>query len=83
MFFDRHESLIGCRDNYWRYYPHYSYHIYRYYNSLVALRNQVKNSRGQIDTKLTRRYDLLPMLSSSIKRTMGNWRIFNIFAKKK
>jgi len=53
------------------------------YNSLVALRNQVKNSRGQIDTKLKRRYDLLPMLSSSIKRTMGNWRIFNIFAKKK
>jgi LemA protein len=53
------------------------------YNSLVSLRNQVKNTRGQIDTKLERRYDFIPMLSSSIKRTMGHWRIFNVFAKKK
>jgi LemA protein len=53
------------------------------YNSLVALRNQVKNTRGQLDTKLKRRYDLTPMLSSSVKKTIGHWRIFNIFTKKK
>jgi LemA protein len=53
------------------------------YNSLVALRNQAKNNQAQIDTTLKRRYDLMPKLSSWIKRTMGNWRIFNIFAKKK
>jgi len=47
------------------------------------LRNQAKNNQAQIDTTLKRRYDLMPKLSSWIKRTMGNWRIFNIFAKKK
>jgi LemA protein len=37
------------------------------YNSLVALRNQLKNSFSQIDVQLKRRYDLIPNLVESTK----------------
>lgn len=37
------------------------------YNSLVALRNQVKNSWSQIDVQLKRRHDLIPNLVESVK----------------
>lgn len=37
------------------------------YNSLVALRNQVKNGFAQIDVQLQRRYDLIPNLVETAK----------------
>ncbi len=37
------------------------------YNSLVALRNQVKNAWSQIDVQLKRRYDLIPNLIETVK----------------
>lgn len=40
------------------------------YNTLVRLRNQVKNAWGQIDVQLQRRYDLIPNLVESVKGYM-------------
>ena len=37
------------------------------YNSLVRLRNQVKNAWAQIDVQLKRRYDLIPNLIETVK----------------
>ena len=37
------------------------------YNSLVSLRNQVKNSWSQIDVELQRRFDLIPNLVETVK----------------
>jgi LemA protein len=37
------------------------------YNSLVGLRNQVKNSWSQIDVQLKRRHDLIPNLVETVK----------------
>lgn len=37
------------------------------YNSLVKLRNSVKNSFAQIDTQLQRRFDLIPNLVDTVK----------------
>ena len=37
------------------------------YNSLVRLRNQVKNAWAQIDVQLKRRHDLIPNLVETVK----------------
>ena len=37
------------------------------YNGLVARRNRFKNSYGQIDVQLKRRYDLIPNLVEAVK----------------
>ncbi len=37
------------------------------YNSLVRLRQQVKNAWSQIDVQLKRRYDLIPNLVETVK----------------
>ncbi len=37
------------------------------YNKLVSLRERVKNAWAQIDTQLTRRFDLIPNLVETIK----------------
>ena len=37
------------------------------YNSLVGLRNQVKNAWAQIEVQLKRRYDLIPNLVETVK----------------
>ena len=37
------------------------------YNSLVGLRNRVKNSYSQIDVQLKRRNDLIPNLVETVK----------------
>jgi LemA protein len=37
------------------------------YNSLVALRNMLKNAWAQIDVQLKRRYDLIPNLVETVK----------------
>ncbi|MBQ4283640.1 MAG: LemA family protein, partial [Lachnospira sp.] len=37
------------------------------YNSLVRMRNAVKNSFAQIDTQLQRRFDLIPNLVDTVK----------------
>ena len=37
------------------------------YNSLVRLRNQVKNAWSQIDVQLKRRHDLIPNLIREIE----------------
>ena len=42
------------------------------YNSLVALRNQVQNSRAQIDVQLKRRHDLIPNLLEAVKGYMAH-----------
>ncbi len=44
------------------------------YNSLVNLRNRVKNAFAQIDVQLTRRYDLIPNLIESVKGYMKHER---------
>lgn len=41
------------------------------YNSLVGMRNQVKNAWSQIDVQLQRRYDLIPNLIETVKGYMG------------
>jgi LemA protein len=40
------------------------------YNSLISLRNQVKNSWAQIDVQLKRRVDLIPNLVETVKGYM-------------
>lgn len=42
------------------------------YNSLVALRQRVKNSWSQIDVQLQRRFDLIPNLVKCVKGYMGH-----------
>jgi len=37
------------------------------YNSLIALKNQVKNAWAQIDVQLKRRHDLIPNLMETVK----------------
>lgn len=37
------------------------------YNTLVALRNHIRDSWGNIDTELKRRYDLIPNLVATVK----------------
>lgn len=44
------------------------------YNSLVNLRNRVKNGFAQIDVQLTRRYDLIPNLVEAVKGYMKHER---------
>ncbi len=44
------------------------------YNSLVKLRNQVKNAWSQIDVQLKRRYDLIPNLIETVKGYMKHER---------
>ena len=44
------------------------------YNSLIGLRNQVKNSWSQIDVQLKRRHDLIPNLIESVKGYMQHER---------
>lgn len=41
------------------------------YNSLVGLKNQVKNAWSQIDIQLQRRYDLIPNLIETVKGYMS------------
>lgn len=40
------------------------------YNSLVALKNQIKNAWAQIDVQLKRRHDLIPNLTETVKGYM-------------
>ena len=44
------------------------------YNSLVGLRNQVKNAWSQIDVQLKRRHDLIPNLIEAVKGYMAHER---------
>ena len=44
------------------------------YNSLVNLRNRVKNGFAQIDVQLTRRHDLIPNLIEAVKGYMKHER---------
>jgi LemA protein len=44
------------------------------YNSLIGLRNLVKNSWSQIDVQLKRRHDLIPNLVEAAKGYMGHER---------
>jgi LemA protein len=44
------------------------------YNSLIRLRNQVKNSWAQIDVQLKRRNDLIPNLVNTVKGYMKHER---------
>ncbi|HBG33225.1 MAG TPA: hypothetical protein DDW82_05890, partial [Acholeplasmataceae bacterium] len=36
--------------------------LVKYYNTLVVLRNKVRNSFSQIDVQLKRRFDMIPNL---------------------
>jgi len=42
------------------------------YNSLVQLKNKVKNAFAQIDTQLQRRFDLIPNLVETVKGYAGH-----------
>ena len=42
------------------------------YNSLVTLRQKVKNAWSQIDVQLQRRFDLIPNLVETVKGYMGH-----------
>lgn len=44
------------------------------YNSLIGLRNQVKNAWAQIDVQLKRRHDLIPNLIETVKGYMNHER---------
>jgi LemA protein len=44
------------------------------YNSLIKLRNQVKNAWAQIDVQLKRRHDLIPNLIETVKGYMNHER---------
>ncbi|MFZ0456066.1 MAG: LemA family protein [Ignavibacteriaceae bacterium] len=44
------------------------------YNSLIKLRNQVKNAWSQIDVQLKRRHDLIPNLIETVKGYMTHER---------
>ena len=45
------------------------------YNSLVGLRNMVKNAWAQIDVQLKRRYDLIPNLVETVKGYAAHERV--------
>jgi LemA protein len=49
-------------------------YIISMYNSLVGLRNQVKNAWSQIDVQLKRRHDLIPNLIETVKGYMNHER---------
>ncbi|MFT5314868.1 MAG: LemA protein, partial [Candidatus Krumholzibacteriia bacterium] len=44
------------------------------YNSLVGLRNQVKEAWAQVDVQLKRRFDLIPNLMETVKGYMSHER---------
>jgi LemA protein len=44
------------------------------YNSLVGLKNQIKNAWAQIDVQLKRRHDLIPNLIETVKGYMNHER---------
>lgn len=48
--------------------------LFAIFNSLVRLRNQVKNSWSQIDVQLKRRHDLIPNLVETVKGYMKHER---------
>ena len=52
------------------------------FNSLVPLKNAVKNAWAQIDTQLKRRYDLIPNLIECVKGYMEHEKdTFELFGK--
>lgn len=50
------------------------FYVIGVYNSLVKLRNQVKNAWSQIDVQLKRRHDLIPNLIEAVKGYMKHER---------
>lgn len=51
-----------------------AFYVVGLYNSLVKLRNQVKNAFAQIDVQLKRRHDLIPNLIEAVKGYMKHER---------
>ena len=50
------------------------FYIISLYNSLIKLRNQVKNAFSQIDVQLKRRHNLIPNLIQTVKGYMNHER---------